>query len=295
VVTASLESARGLSDEKGLRLEAAVLPHTKVLGDPVRLQQVVSNLLNNAVKFTPTGGRVGVRLDRDDARARIVVTDTGRGISPEFLPHVFDRFRQSERTTVHARGGLGLGLAIVRHLVDLQGGTVEAESPGEGRGATFTVMLPLVGSESSAVVNGRWSPRALGNGAPVALGGVRVLVVDDDPDACDLIATVLAATGAEARAVHSAKAALDALEGFDPHLLLSDIGMPVEDGYTLILQVRERESASGAHLPAVALTAFASHADRERALASGFDAYLAKPVSPEDLTVTVADLVGKVG
>ncbi len=291
VVESALESARAAAAEKGLGLEPATLPGCEVVGDPVRLQQVVSNLLTNAVKFTPAGGRVRVTLERDDGTARIVVADTGRGIAPEFLPHVFDRFRQAERTTVHARGGLGLGLAIVQHLVEMQGGAVQAESPGEGRGATFTVTLPLVAAESAAVAPERREPRGQPRAAVDALDGARVLVVDDDPDACDVLTTVLQEAGAEVRAVSSAKAAIDTAASFRPHAMVSDIGMPGEDGYTLIRRVRERESTEGGHLPAVALTAFASHADREQALEAGFDAYLAKPVSPEALASTVADLV----
>ena len=290
VIGSVLESMTALAETKGVLLDTPPRPPTEVVGDPVRLQQVVSNLLTNAIKFTPAGGRVGVRLERDEAVARIVVEDSGRGISAEFLPHVFDRFRQAERTTVHARGGLGLGLAIVHHLVELHQGTVQVESPGEGKGATFTVTLPLVGAEASPVVTLRRKPGGRPARAPTLLAGERVLVVDDDPDACDLLTAVLHEAGAEARAVHSARAALDSLDDFRPHLLLSDIGMPGEDGYSLILRVREREETEGGHLPAVALTAFASHSDREQALASGFDAYLAKPVTPELLTETLASL-----
>ena len=296
VIGSALETAKVAADAKSIRVDATIKPLAgEVLGDPERLQQIVSNLLSNAVKFTPNRGRVGVRLEREGTRARITVEDAGSGIAPEFLPHVFDRFRQAESTTVRSHGGLGLGLAIVRHLVEVHGGTVSAESPGEGRGATFTVTLPLVNAGPRAAPEDRERTESPSNGssAPVALDGVRVLVVDDDPDARELIMTVLRESGAEVHAVPSVRAALDELDAFSPHVLMSDIGMPEEDGYALIRQVRARESADGHHVPAVALTAFASQADREQALAFGFDAHLAKPASPVDLTRMVAGMLGR--
>jgi len=294
VIGSALESAKVAADAKSIRVDATIEPLAgEVLGDPERLQQIVSNLLSNAVKFTPNRGSIGVRLEREGTGARITVEDAGSGIAPEFLPHVFDRFRQAESTTMRSHGGLGLGLAIVRHLVEVHGGTVRAESPGEGQGATFTVTLPLVNAGPRAVTDERAESPWNGSSAPVALDGVRVLVVDDDPDARELLVTVLHESGAEVRAVPSVRAALDELESFSPHVLMSDIGMPEEDGYALIRQVRARESAEGCHVPAVALTAFASQADREQALAFGFDAHLAKPASPVDLTRTVAGMLGR--
>ena len=293
VLRAALDSATVLADGRSIRIDAAIEAlGGVVLGDPQRLQQIVSNLLSNAVKFTPPAGRIGVRLRREGTRATIAVEDSGCGISPEFLPHVFDRFRQAEDgATTRRRGGLGLGLAIVRHLVEAHGGTVAAESPGEGRGSTFTVTLPLVSVERPVLLEARaeTSPRGARR-----LDGVRVLVVDDDPDACDLLETVLRGEGAEVHAVQSARAALDALPSFGPDVLLSDIGMPEEDGYALIRELRTRErAADGTHVPALALTAFASAADRAQALSLGFEAHMAKPASPRDLARTVATLVGR--
>ena len=294
VVESALESVKVAAEAKSIQVDAAFEPGAgEVLGDPDRLLQVVSNLLSNAVKFTPNGGRVGVRLEREGAAARITVADTGCGISPEFLPHVFDRFRQAESVTRRWHGGLGLGLAIVRHLVELHEGTVKAASPGEGWGATFTVTLPLAGAgqRTVAVESGKPTPR--GSWKQAVLDGVHVLVVDDDQDSRELLEAVLRRSGAEVRAVESARAALAELASFNPQLLLSDIAMPEEDGYALIRQVRAREAASGGHVLAVALTAFASPADREQALAGGFDAHLAKPVSAGDLAQTVATMVGR--
>jgi CheY-like chemotaxis protein/two-component sensor histidine kinase len=294
VVASAIESAKVAADAKSIRIDA-VIEHVvgDVLGDPDRLQQVVSNLLVNAVKFTPSGGSIRVRLSREGTEARIIVEDTGRGISAELLPHVFDRFRQAESTTERAHGGLGLGLAIVRHLVELHGGTVNAESPGEGRGATMTVKLPVAAGEPQASAARRRKNAPSGSIDPVVLEEMRVLVVDDDPDACELLEMALHESGADVHAVHSARAAIEAIASFRPHVLMSDIGMPDEDGYALIRQVRAREAAEGGHVPAVALSAFASQADREQALALGFEVHLAKPVSPGDLVRTVARLVGR--
>jgi PAS domain S-box-containing protein len=295
VVASAIASAKVAADAKHIRVDATLAPlGGDVLGDPDRLQQVVSNLLANAVKFTPNGGSIRVALSREGTEARIVVKDTGRGISAELLPYVFDRFRQAESTTVRSHGGLGLGLTIVRHLVELHGGTVKAESPGEGRGATFTVTLPLAGGEPQASAGERTKPAPNGSKGPVVLEGVRVLVVDDDPDACEVLEMALHESGADVHAVHSARAALEAIASFRPHVLMSDIGMPEEDGFALIRQVRAREAVEGGHVPAIALTAFASQADREQALALGFEAHLAKPASPRDIVRTVARLVGRV-
>lgn len=294
VVEVALAHAMLPADAKSIRLEASIDPDVGELqGDPGRLEQVVSNLLANAVKFTPNGGRVGVRLVRDGKAVRLVVEDNGRGISPEFLPHVFDRFRQADSTTTRSHGGLGIGLSIVHHLVARHGGTVKAESEGENRGATFTVTLPLLVEASPATAPKSQKAQAIPAAIPTALDGVRVLMVDDDPDACELLTTVLLEAGAEVRAVHSARDALRELASFNPDLLLSDIGMPDEDGYALLRQVRAREATFGGHVPAVALTAFASRADREEALSLGFEEHLAKPVSTADLMRTVARLVGR--
>ncbi len=293
VVEAAVEAARPAAAAKGVCLDASIeaLPG-EVIGDPHRLQQVVANLLSNGTKFTPSGGLVAVRLRRELAAAKIRVEDTGAGIPKDFLPFVFDRFRQAEGASTRAHGGLGLGLAIARHLVEMHGGSVRAESAGEGRGAAFTVTLPLVGARRALSgerpESARGSPRAV-----VSLSGVRVLVVDDDAATCELLEMALHRAGADVRAVRSARAALEELPSFCPDVLLSDIGMPEEDGYALIQKVRAMESAAGGHVPAVALTAFASQSDREQALAIGFDAHVSKPASPRELSGTVAALAAR--
>jgi PAS domain S-box-containing protein len=292
VVSSALATAASPAAAKSVSLEATLDPRIgEVLGDRDRLEQVFSNLIGNAVKFTPRGGSVRVRLERDGEAAKIVVEDTGRGISAEFLPHVFERFRQAESTTRRSHGGLGIGLSIVRHLVELHGGTVTAASRGENEGATFTVTLPLAasGPDSGSARSRRTRPTP--TSIQTALVGARVLVVDDDPDTCELLTMVLRDAGAETKAVNSARDALSQIASFQPDLLVSDIGMPGDDGYSLIRQVRARESVKGGHVPAVALTAFASRADREQALALGFEEHIAKPVSPADLTRTAAKLL----
>jgi CheY-like chemotaxis protein len=256
------------------------------LGDPNRLQQVVWNLLSNAIKFTPSAGQVKVSLKRKGSHAQIQVSDTGKGIQADFLPHVFDYFRQADASSTRAHGGLGLGLAIVRHLVELHGGTVRAESPGEGKGATFTVKLPLMKEHPKTSES-----RELFKNSP-NLAGVRVLVVDDEADTRELISFVLEEYGAKATAVASAREALLALEKFRPDVLVSDIGMPHEDGYSLIRQVRARESKQGKPIPAVALTAYAREEDCKNAIQSGFQRHIPKPVEPNELVVVVGELVG---
>ena len=292
VVEAAMATAMSPAAAKSIRLEATIDPLVgEVLGDHDRLEQVVSNLLGNAVKFTPRGGRIAVRLERDGEAVKLTVEDSGRGISPEFLPHVFERFRQAESTTRRSHGGLGIGLSIVHHLVGLHGGTVTATSRGESQGATFAVTLPLaIAAPPSAAQRARMS-RPTPTSTDTALVGARVLVVDDDPDTCELLTMVLRDAGAEAKAVTSARDAWREIASFQPDLLVSDIGMPGDDGYALIRQVREREAAEGGHVPAVALTAFASRADREQALSLGFEEHIAKPVSPADLMRTAAKLL----
>jgi CheY-like chemotaxis protein len=261
-----------------------------VSGDPGRLQQVVCNLLANAIKFTPGRGRVDLRLERAESHARLSVRDTGQGISPELLPHVFDRFRQDERARRH--GGLGLGLAIVRHIVELHDGTVRAESEGEGRGATFVVELPLPagdihsGPKPTAVYPRLESgPSRLTN-----LGGRRILVVDDEADARDLLATILGRAGADVTVAASADEALETLRRWRPDVLVSDIGMPGDDGYDLIRKVRALRSEEGSQVRALALTAYARSEDRTRALEAGFHTHIAKPVDPLELTALIAGL-----
>jgi signal transduction histidine kinase len=270
-------------------------PVSPVLGDPDRVQQVIWNLLSNAIKFTPKEGRVEVHLRQTGGNVEIAVTDTGSGILPEFLPFVFDRFRQAESTTTRSHGGLGLGLSIVRHLVELHGGTVAVESAGPGLGATFTVALPvraafpaIPGLETApppAATDGTWDA--------VLLAGVRVLVVEDDEDTRELLVRALERGGAQVEEAGSVAEALAALDCRLPDVLVSDIGMPGEDGYSLIRKLRARER--GAELPAAALTAYARNEDRVQALQAGFNAHIAKPVDPTELVQIVARLAGRAG
>jgi CheY-like chemotaxis protein len=261
-----------------------------VVGDPGRLQQVVWNLLANAIKFTPSRGRVDLRLERAGTHTRLTVRDTGQGISPELLPHIFDRFRQDERAPRH--GGLGLGLAIVRNIVDLHEGTVRAQSDGEGRGATFVVELPLPGDDVQPASRPAAVYRKLESGTSrvINLGGRRILVVDDEADARDLLVTILSRAGAEAIAVASADEALQTLRRWRPDVLVSDIGMPGDDGYVLIRKVRALPSEEGRQVRALALTAYARSEDRTKALEAGFHTHITKPVDPLELTALIAGL-----
>jgi CheY-like chemotaxis protein len=258
--------------------------------DPDRLQQVVWNLLSNAIKFTPDGGRIELRAGKaDDAHVEILVSDTGTGIAPDFLPYVFDRFRQAEAGTRRRYGGLGLGLAIVRHLVELHGGTVGVHSAGEGRGATFRVVLPAREARPGETPASR--PIARLRSAPAdRLDGVRVLIVDDEADSRDLFAQILESAGAHVRTAPSAGEALTHLIETGADVLLSDIEMPQMDGYELLRLVLADSRIQRKGLVAIALTAYARAADRRRALEAGFDEHLAKPVDPETLVATIAAL-----
>ncbi|WP_437632035.1 hybrid sensor histidine kinase/response regulator [Sorangium sp. So ce854] len=264
-------------------------------GDPDRLQQVMWNLLSNAVKFTPKRGRVAVRAARSEAQVVIAVTDNGKGIAPGLLPYVFDRFRQGDSSPTRAHGGLGLGLAIVRHLVELHGGTAEAESPGDGRGATFTVTLPAQAAASSAHDGPPAVPRpvALDGDGATPLRGLHVLLVEDEPDAREMLAFLLEETGAQVTTAGSTGEAMRVLERLRPDVLVSDIGMPGESGYTLIQQVRAAGRAEIRGIPAVALTAYARIEDRRRALAAGFQRHVPKPIDPSGLVKVIADLAGR--
>src|SRR5262245_2071997 len=258
VAHVAAEAIRAQATARGVRVELhAESVGTIVTGDPARLQQVLGNLLSNAVKFTPSGGRVTLRVDRSEAEARLVVQDTGRGISAEFLPHVFKRFSQADSSTTRTYTGLGLGLAIVRHLVELHGGTVSVESEGEGRGATFSVTLPL----RAAGNDGRAVKPPPTSSLPVRLDGIHVLVVDDDADSLALAAAVLTWSGAHVSTARSAMEALELMEHTVPDVLVSDIGMPDEDGFTFIRRLRARPLEQGGRVPAVALTAYAMGSD----------------------------------
>ncbi len=283
VIEAALDSVGQNAAAKSVTITTALDPAVgPVLGDAHRLQQVVWNLLTNAIRFTPPGGRVTVRLERDADEARIAVADTGRGIEPRFLPYIFDRFRQADATSTRTHGGLGLGLAIVRQLVALHHGTVVAESEGDGRGATFVVRLPLLPVRHAGRTGDEPPPPPDGH----ALAGRRVLIVDDDPDTRDLLAHSLRLAGADVTAVGSARLALEGLADAAPDVLVSDIAMPEADGYALIRAIRDR----GTSVPAVALTAFARAEDRARALEAGFQAHLPKPVEPATLVALVERL-----
>jgi signal transduction histidine kinase/ActR/RegA family two-component response regulator len=292
VIRAAIDTTRPAADAKRIEVVADLDPELGIIaGDEDRLQQVVWNLITNAVKFTPAGGRVHIRAARIDTHVEIVVSDTGAGIPQEFLPYVFERFRQADATTTRTHGGLGLGLAIVRHLVEMHGGTVRAESAGRGCGATFTVTLPIRAvAAGQAGANLEASVRSVAAAKESqALTGMRVLVVDDEADARELLVTVLEQFGAEPRAAGSVAEAVEVLKSFKPHVLVSDIGMPGEDGYVLIRKVREMEAAQGApSIPAVALTAYARSEDQRRALKAGFRLHVSKPVEPLELVEAIA-------
>ena len=292
VIEASIDIVRPGADARQISIAySSDLTIALVSGDAGRLQQVVWNLLSNAVKFTPRGGQIEIRLEQVASHANIVVADTGNGINPNFLPFVFDRFRQANSHLTREQAGLGLGLAIVRHLVELHGGTVGADSEGEGRGSTFSVSLPIVavrmepkeGNQPS-----RWS-QSRSNGLPT-LRGLRVLIVDDADDARQMISAVLTQSGAQVKTAASACEALQALEQWRPDVLMSDIGMPHEDGYSLIQRIRALTKERGGQIPAAAVTAYAAEVDRKRALEAGYQMHVAKPVDPKKLVITVANL-----
>jgi len=299
VVEAALDAVRPAADAKGLRLQAVLDPRAfSISGDPDRLQQVVWNLLINAVKFTPRDGRVQVQLQRINSHVEVVVSDTGQGIAPVVLPHVFERFQQADSTSTRRHTGLGLGLALVRHLVELHGGTVEAASEGEGRGAVFTVKLPVAivrpGDEEGHPTHGMHVAAAgTVKGLGPSLRGLRVLVVDDDRDGLELVSMILVSGGAEVKAFSSAAEGLEALQAWRPDVLISDIEMPGEDGYAFIRRVRALDGAASARLPAVALTAYGRVEDRLRTLAAGYSMHIPKPVDPAELTTVVASLAGR--
>ncbi|MEW6496871.1 MAG: ATP-binding protein, partial [Cyanobacteriota bacterium] len=297
VIEAAIDAVSSAADAKAIQIQLMLDPSAGIVsGDPDRLQQVVWNLLSNAIKFTPKGGRVEVELSRIGTYIQIRVTDTGKGISPEFLPFVFDRFRQADSSITRSYGGLGLGLAIVRHLVEMHGGTVRAESPGEGQGATFIVQLPVRVLSTPAKVPRRnssavESEQSVDNSS--VLDNLRLLIVDDEADARELLSTLLNFHGADVQAAASAGEALEMLQTWKPDLLISDIGMPQEDGYTLIRKVRALASEASSQLPAIALTAYAREEDRIHALEAGFQQHLSKPIDPSELVNAIAQLVGR--
>ncbi|MHC5852202.1 hybrid sensor histidine kinase/response regulator [Nostoc sp.] len=294
-IKAALETVRLAAEAKSIQIQTIFEPNVgQVLGDSSRLQQVVWNLLSNAIKFTSQGGRVEVRLetikDEVDTHSaeytQITVSDTGRGISGDFLPYVFDYFRQADGTTTRKFGGLGLGLAIVRHLVELHGGTVQADSPGEGQGAVFTVKLPPIAASKLNQVNTADSDRS-----DLNLNGLQALLVDDDRDSREFIAFVLEQYGAKVTEADSAHDALNNLMQTKFDLLISDIGMPDMDGYTLIRQIRKQSPDRGGEIPAIALTAYAGEIDRQQALTAGFQQHISKPIELEVLIQAILTIV----
>lgn len=300
IIDSVISSLRPGVDAKQLELETSIDPAAgPILGDPARLQQIVMNLLSNAIKFTPSGGRIDVSLQRRDGHVQLKITDTGLGIAPENLPHVFERFRQVDSSNVRAHGGLGLGLAIVEYLVRQQAGTVAAESDGIGKGATFTVEFPLTSSEvmssdlASIAVFSERATAVFESAEPFTdqkLAGLRLLVVEDDLDTQDLLRMVLRRHGADVTAVESGAGALAQIGQVKPDVIISDIGMAGENGYDLIRKIRSLGPDKGGHIPAIALTAYAGAADRRRALLAGFQTHLPKPVEPDDLVTVILSL-----
>jgi PAS domain S-box-containing protein len=295
VVEQAIEVARPAADAKQIRLQTILDTEAGVIsGDPGRLQQVVWNLLSNAVKFTPKGGRIQITVERINSHVEIVVSDTGQGIPTEFLAHPFERFEQAQSGTTRSHGGLGLGLAIVRHIVELHGGTVFAESAGEGQGATFTVKLPRTIFMRTAGESERRHP-TLGAlpepGALPSVYGLRALVVDDEPDSNEVVSTVLGAAGAEVRVAASAAEGLEQLKQWTPDVIVSDIGMSHEDGYMFLAKLHALPGEA-AHIPVVALTAYATTDDRVRIFSAGFRAHVVKPMDPLELVAVVANVAG---
>jgi signal transduction histidine kinase len=301
VINAAVDSAQLAADSKGIQLDVTLDPLARhMVGDFSRLQQVVSNLLSNAIKFTPFAGRVVVRLARVDRSIEICVSDTGEGINPAFLPFVFDRFRQADGSQTRLHDGLGLGLAIVRHLVELHGGTVRADSPGLGCGATFTITLPIapatrirrdtritrdLGSIKENRTELKFRPR---------LDGLQVLLVDDDRDTLQVLTALLTESKAQVQTAASAAEALEVLRGYKADVLVLDLALPHEDGYSLIRKIRASETRGGRRTPAVALTARVRVEERAQALAAGFNLFVPKPVAPDELITAIANLAGLV-
>ncbi|MEW5860569.1 MAG: ATP-binding protein [Cyanobacteriota bacterium] len=309
VIESAINTVRPAADAKNIQVHLLLDTFVgSISGDPDRLQQIIWNLLTNAIKFTPQGGRVQVYLQGDRSHVEISISDTGEGISAEFLPYVFDRFRQADNSITRPYAGLGLGLAIVRHLVELHGGTVRAESPGEGQGSTFIVKLPLINtarvekrtkeeeesllSPQSSALNPQENPHC--TLWKSTLDGLQILIVDDEADARELLMSILEQYGAEVIAVASVEKAIATIQQSKPDVLISDIGMPNEDGYSLIRRVRALEAEQG-QIPSVALTAYARVDDQKAALSAGFQSHVAKPVDPAELIAVVTSLVGRTG
>ena len=296
IVDTAIDGLRPTADAKGIKLRPIACPgNCLVRGDSNRLRQVVWNLLSNAIKFTPRGGVVTGKLECVDSSVRLTVSDTGEGISPEFLPFVFDRFRQAEGSSSRKQGGLGLGLAVVRHLVELHGGNVGVESAGPGRGSIFTVDLPLADErrDPARAEERKREMERRNRGGSINFEGLHVLLVEDDDDSRKLLETMLKRHGAEVTSCSSAKLALACFEERAPDILISDIAMPEQDGYELLRRIRALPSERGGDVAAIALTGYATRRDRERALAGGYQLHLAKPVEQAELVGAIASIVGR--
>jgi PAS domain S-box-containing protein len=293
IIEAAVDSIRPAADSKQVQLKLDLdSAMGMVSGDPTRLQQVVWNLLSNAIKFTPSGGQVEIQLKEIGANVQISVSDTGEGIMAEFLPHIFDRFRQADSSTTRKHSGLGLGLAIVRHLVELHHGTVDAYSAGERQGARFTVTLPIMRVHMKEPIEHYGLGDSERKQSKVALNGLRILYVEDDVDSRQALAAVLMQYDAEVRTVATVHEALGLLTNWRPDLLISDIGLPDEDGYDLIRKVRARQPEDGGTIPAIALTGYAGVSEHELALSAGYQKYLVKPIKPENLAEIIGTIVG---
>jgi len=298
VIEAAIDAVRPTFEAKTIQFESAIEAEAGfVAGDPNRLQQIFWNLFSNAVKFTPEQGKVRVEATRTPTGIRISVSDSGVGITPEFLPYIFDRFRQADGSTTRVHGGLGLGLSIVKHLVQLHQGNVEVQSEGKNRGACFTITLPLTSTASAIAPENAAKTEPGSNGLPAsyakALTGLRILVVDDEVDSRDLVSAILTRCGSVVNCCESTAEALKAIRDWKPDLLVSDIGMPNEDGYALIEKVRNMKSKRARQTPAVALTAYVTNEDRERALAAGFQLHVSKPIEPANLVMLIAEAIGR--
>ncbi len=295
IIGAAIDSVHPAAEAKQIRLRKVLDPHAgPVSGDPTRLQQIVWNLLSNAIKFTPKEGKVDILLKRVNSHVEITVADSGMGIKPEFLPIVFERFRQADASTTRIYGGLGLGLSIVKNLVELHGGTVTVQSPGEGMGATFTMKLPLAPVRHTLNREHPTTPNSdLSKASELGLAGVKVLVVDDEPDARNLIQQVLQRCSAEVTTAENCDQAINLLRHYKPDVIVSDIGMPNKDGYQFIREVRALPAAEGGKTPAIALTAYARSEDRTRAMLAGFQVHISKPIEPTELIATVGSVAGR--
>jgi signal transduction histidine kinase/DNA-binding response OmpR family regulator len=297
VVESAIEAVRPSFEAKNIRFSTSMVSKgCLVAGDANRLQQIFWNLFSNAIKFTPEGGSVRVEVKEKKQELVVAVTDSGSGITAEFLPYIFDRFRQADGSTTRMHGGLGLGLSIVKHLVQLHGGTVKVKSDGKDKGSTFMVMLPLVSSAASLAPEDTTAVEANGNGVAPGflkiLKGLRVLVVDDEADSRDLVSAILTRCGSDVNCCESAAEGIKAFKSWKPDLLVSDIGMPVEDGYSLITKLRKLKTKRAREVPAIALTAYATKEDQERTLSSGFQMHVAKPIDPEKLITSIAKAMG---